>query len=179
VTIAAAFLEACLEELAAPKPGNVHVHAPGHRMTVEDFVRSAEVSAPLLCRAGAPLGRRILDAATATREAVGQNTNLGMLLLCAPLAMAGERASPVTAAVPLPSPPAASVPDAAVPDAALPTHLVSWPGLARPSTTLPGQTPQVVDGRASPMGIRISRSAEKDFAGPPLPRPSWPGVSRP
>nr|WP_294553672.1 triphosphoribosyl-dephospho-CoA synthase [uncultured Rhodopila sp.] len=91
MTIAAAFLEACLEELAAPKPGNVHIHAPGHRMTVEDFARSAEVSAPLLCRPGAPLGRRILDAATATRQAVGQNTNLGILLLCAPLAMAAER----------------------------------------------------------------------------------------
>jgi triphosphoribosyl-dephospho-CoA synthase len=94
VNIAAAFVEACLEELDAPKPGNVHIHAPGHRMTVEDFVRSAEVSAPLLCRPGAPLGRRILDAATATREAVGQNTNLGILLLCAPLAMAAERRSP-------------------------------------------------------------------------------------
>jgi triphosphoribosyl-dephospho-CoA synthase len=91
VSIAAAFVEACLEELAA---GNVHVHAPGHRMTAEDFVRSAELSAPLLCRPGAPLGRRILDAATATREAVGQNTNLGILLLCAPLAMAAERCSP-------------------------------------------------------------------------------------
>jgi triphosphoribosyl-dephospho-CoA synthetase len=91
LTIAAAFVEACLEELAAPKPGNVHIHAPGHRMTVEDFARSAEVSAPLLCRPGARLGRRILDAATATREAVGQNTNLGILLLCGPLAMAAER----------------------------------------------------------------------------------------
>jgi triphosphoribosyl-dephospho-CoA synthase len=91
VTIASLFIEACVEELRAPKPGNVHVHAEGHRMTVADFIRSAEVSAPLLCRAGAPLGRRILDAAVATREAVGQNTNLGILLLCGPLAMAAER----------------------------------------------------------------------------------------
>ncbi len=88
MTIAAAFIDACVEELRAPKPGNVHIHAEGHRMTVADFVRSAEVSAPLLCRVGAPLGRRILDAAVATREAVGQNTNLGILLLCGPLAMA-------------------------------------------------------------------------------------------
>lgn len=93
--IAAAFIEACTEELAAPKPGNVHVYAPGHRMTVADFIRSAEVSAPLLCRPGAPLGRRILDAASATRAAVGQNTNLGILLLCGPLAMAFERGQPV------------------------------------------------------------------------------------
>ena len=88
MTIATAFVDACVEELQAPKPGNVHVYAEGHRMTVADFVRSAEVSAPLLCRVGAPLGRRILDAAAATREAVGQNTNLGILLLCGPLAMA-------------------------------------------------------------------------------------------
>ena len=60
-------------------------------MTVADFIRSAEVSAPLLCRAGAPLGQRIRDAAAATRDAVGQNTNLGILLLCGPLAMAAER----------------------------------------------------------------------------------------
>jgi triphosphoribosyl-dephospho-CoA synthase len=97
--IAAAFVAACAEELAAPKPGNVHVHAPGHRMTVADFLCSAEVSAPLLCRAGAPLGRRIRDAAAATRDAVGQNTNLGILLLCGPLAVAAERGETVTAVI--------------------------------------------------------------------------------
>lgn len=88
--IAAAFRAACAEELAAPKPGNVHVHADGHFMRVDDFLRSAEAAAPALCRSGARLGVRILDAVTATREAVGQNTNLGILLLCAPLAMAAE-----------------------------------------------------------------------------------------
>nr|WP_294506764.1 triphosphoribosyl-dephospho-CoA synthase [uncultured Rhodopila sp.] len=122
MSIAAAFIEACLEELAAPKPGNVHIHAPGHRMTVEDFVRSAEVSAPLLCRPGAPLGRRILEAATATREAVGQNTNLGILLLCGPLAMAAEaRAAGSTA----------------------PSVMA---GEGPPSTPLPRPGPQGVDG---------------------------------
>ncbi|HET6306933.1 MAG TPA: triphosphoribosyl-dephospho-CoA synthase, partial [Rhodopila sp.] len=39
--IAAAYVAACVEELAAPKPGNVHAHAAGHRMTVADFSRSA------------------------------------------------------------------------------------------------------------------------------------------
>ena len=32
----------------------------------------------------------MLAAVTATRAAVGQNTNLGILLLCAPLAMAAQ-----------------------------------------------------------------------------------------
>jgi triphosphoribosyl-dephospho-CoA synthase len=99
MTIASAFVDACAEELAAPKPGNVHVHAAGHRMTVLDFERSAVVSAPLLCRAGAPLGARIRDAAAATRAAVGQNTNLGILLLCGPLAMAAERRETVEAVI--------------------------------------------------------------------------------
>ena len=45
--IAAAFIAACRDELEAPKPGNVHVFADGHRMTAADFVRSAEEAAGL------------------------------------------------------------------------------------------------------------------------------------
>ena len=86
-----AFIDACRDELAAPKPGNVHEHAPGHRMTTADFERSATAASPALCRNGERLGRRILDAVTATQQAVGQNTNLGILLLAAPLAMAAEQ----------------------------------------------------------------------------------------
>jgi triphosphoribosyl-dephospho-CoA synthase len=99
MNISAAFIEACMEELAALKPGNVHVHAAGHRMTVDDFTRSAHASAPLLCRTGAPIGIRIRDAVVATRAAVGQNTNLGILLLCGPLAVAAERSQPVDAVI--------------------------------------------------------------------------------
>ena len=90
--IEAAFRAACAEELAAPKPGNVHVHAAGHRMSVNDFLLSADAAAPHLSAPGAPLGRRIFGAIKATQAAVGQNTNLGIVLLCAPLAMAAEAA---------------------------------------------------------------------------------------
>jgi triphosphoribosyl-dephospho-CoA synthase len=90
--IAAAFTAACLAELDALKPGNVHRHAPGHGMTVADFVASAEAAAPALAAPGTSVGRRILGAVEATRAAVGQNTNLGIVLLCAPLAVAAERA---------------------------------------------------------------------------------------
>jgi triphosphoribosyl-dephospho-CoA synthase len=88
--IEAAFRAACADEIAALKPGNVHVHAAGHGMTIDDFVRSCEAAAPALCARGARLGTRVLDAVQATRRAVGQNTNLGIVLLCAPLAMAAE-----------------------------------------------------------------------------------------
>ena len=92
--LSAAYVEACLGELAALKPGNVHVHAEGHGMSVADFERSARVSAAPLTAPGSPVGQRILDAVRATRAAVGCNTNLGIVLLAAPLLAAAEDALP-------------------------------------------------------------------------------------
>jgi triphosphoribosyl-dephospho-CoA synthase len=88
--IAEAFRWACLAELDAPKPGNVHIFADGHRMTAAEFVASADAAAPHLSASGARVGARILGAVEATFEAVGANTNLGIILLCAPLAAAAE-----------------------------------------------------------------------------------------
>jgi triphosphoribosyl-dephospho-CoA synthase len=88
---------ACLAELDALKPGNVHAYAPGHRMVLADFVTSADVSAPPLGRPGAGVGARVRDGVAATVAAVGQNTNLGILLLCAPLAVAAEEDRTVAA----------------------------------------------------------------------------------
>ncbi|MGO9673219.1 MAG: triphosphoribosyl-dephospho-CoA synthase [Methylocella sp.] len=86
------FIAACRSELEAPKPGNVHVFADGHGMTVDHFLLSAEVAAKPLCEHGAPVGARIFGAVEATSASVGQNTNLGIVLLCAPLAAAAENA---------------------------------------------------------------------------------------
>jgi triphosphoribosyl-dephospho-CoA synthase len=88
--IGAAFVEACLAELDALKPGNVHRYASGHRMEVGDFVRSAEASATHVAAIGLSIGARVRGAVDATLAAVGQNTNLGIVLLCAPLAAAAE-----------------------------------------------------------------------------------------
>lgn len=89
-----AYRAACLAELDAVKPGNVHRHAAGHGMSVEDFRASTRVSAAALTAPGAAVGRRILEAVTATRAAVGCNTNLGIVLLAAPLLAAAESAEP-------------------------------------------------------------------------------------
>jgi triphosphoribosyl-dephospho-CoA synthase len=91
--IAAAFIAACRDELDAPKPGNVHVFADGHRMSVGDFVRSAAAAAGPLTAPGTSVGQRILGAVAATRSVVETNTNLGIVLLCAPLAAAAEAAT--------------------------------------------------------------------------------------
>jgi len=92
--IASAFEDACRDELVAPKPGNVHVFAKGHRLDVTDFERSAAAAAGPLTASGQRVGARILGAVEATASAVKTNTNLGIILLCAPLAAAAETSSP-------------------------------------------------------------------------------------
>ena len=81
----AAFLWACDLEIRALKPGNVSDHAEGHGMRAEDFRISARVSAPALGQLEQGVGERIYGAVKATRAAVGCNTNLGILMLSAPL----------------------------------------------------------------------------------------------
>lgn len=77
--------ECFLCDINALKPGNVGRHGPGHGMDCADFVRSAEVVTPILCDARLGIGRKILSSVEATRDAVRCNTNLGMILLAAPI----------------------------------------------------------------------------------------------
>jgi triphosphoribosyl-dephospho-CoA synthase len=80
---------ACLLEVSAPKPGNV---APGlhfHDTRYEDFLASAVAIGPAMAEAGTrPLGETIRLAVAATRRVTGRNTNLGIVLLLAPLCRA-------------------------------------------------------------------------------------------
>lgn len=82
------YQSACLDELQALKPGNVHIFADGHRMVVQDFFKSAEASAQVIAKENLSVGARIFDAVQATHTQVGMNTNLGIILLCAPLIQA-------------------------------------------------------------------------------------------
>jgi triphosphoribosyl-dephospho-CoA synthase len=93
--------EACLLEARAPKPGNVAPGRPFRDMRHEDFVASAEAAGPELGQAGErPVGETILAAVRATRLRTTANTNLGIILLLAPLARAAARsADPLPAAV--------------------------------------------------------------------------------
>lgn len=72
-------------DINALKPGNVGRHGAGHGMDYADFVRSAEVVTPILCDRQTGIGRKILSSIEATRAAVHCNTNLGMILLAAPI----------------------------------------------------------------------------------------------
>jgi len=67
------------------KPGNVSRASPGHGMTAAHFEHSAGPAAAALVDAGPGVGERVRAAVAATRSVVDCNTNLGILLLAAPL----------------------------------------------------------------------------------------------
>ena len=80
---------ACMLDVSVPKPGNVHRGADFEDMTFLDFVLSAVAIGPVMNRAGEqPVGRTVLEAIQATRGVTQANTNLGIVLLLAPLARA-------------------------------------------------------------------------------------------
>lgn len=84
---------ACLLEASAPKPGNV---SPGRHfadLTYEDFLMSAVAIGPTFaCVADQPLGETIRQAVEITGRWTRTNTNLGIVLLLAPLARAAANA---------------------------------------------------------------------------------------
>jgi triphosphoribosyl-dephospho-CoA synthase len=87
--VAAAAQLACLLEASAPKPGNV---SPGRRFVdlgYEDFLAAAVAIGEPLAGAGTRgLGATIRLAVDATAQWTASNTNLGIVLLLAPLARA-------------------------------------------------------------------------------------------
>ena len=83
--IALLYWSACVRDLTALKPGNVHCYADGHGLTTEHFLASAYASASTIAHPALGLGQRIIQSVRATQEAVATNTNLGIILLCAPI----------------------------------------------------------------------------------------------
>lgn len=80
---------ACVLEVCARKPGNVHPTSSFADTTFDDFIASAKAIAPVFDRTESlNVGELVLQAVRATTHAVGKNTNLGMILAIAPLAKA-------------------------------------------------------------------------------------------
>ena len=87
--VAAAVQLACLLEAHAPKPGNVSPGRDFADVGYGDFVASAAaIGAPFSRVADAALGALVREAVEATAKWAPSNTNLGILLLLAPLAKA-------------------------------------------------------------------------------------------
>jgi triphosphoribosyl-dephospho-CoA synthase len=83
---------ACIWEATAPKPGNVYRNADFEDTSYIDFLTSAVAIAPIVDRiAELGVGGVVLAGIEATRSVIGpKNTNLGILLLVAPLAAAAS-----------------------------------------------------------------------------------------
>lgn len=80
---------ACVWEACAPKPGNVNRAHDFSDTSFEDFLISAIAIGPALeSAAGAGIGQTIRQAVADTRRWVRSNTNLGLILLLAPLVKA-------------------------------------------------------------------------------------------
>ena len=79
------YLHVCSLDVQSLKPGNISVYSEAKDLRVDDFLNSAEASAGPITMPKLTLGKRILHAVEATQAAVGTNTNLGMILLIAPL----------------------------------------------------------------------------------------------
>ena len=78
---------ACTWEARARKAGNVTPQHSFRDLTVDEFYRSATAIAPIIERSpNQSVGATVLQAIEATREVVSSNTNLGIVLLLAPLA---------------------------------------------------------------------------------------------
>ena len=78
---------ACVLDVSTYKPGNVNLFERFLDMTAVDFLLSAAAIAPILDQASLrPIGATILECVRATRRVTTVNTNLGIVLLLAPLA---------------------------------------------------------------------------------------------
>jgi len=84
-----------MAELQANKPGNVHAFSDGHGMVLADFVASAKAAAVVIALPDLSVGQRIKQAIDATWDAVNCNTNLGIVLLAAPLIEAAVKEKPL------------------------------------------------------------------------------------
>jgi triphosphoribosyl-dephospho-CoA synthase len=83
---------ACVWEALADKVGNVSRHHDFEDVTVVDFVLSGAAIAPVLAEVRSyGVGRAVCEAVRATRQVCANNTNLGIVLLLAPLARAVDR----------------------------------------------------------------------------------------
>jgi triphosphoribosyl-dephospho-CoA synthase len=80
---------ACVLEAVSAKPGNVNRHLDFADTTLADFLLSAVMIGRSMDEADRnPVGETILNGVQATKRVVACNTNLGILLLFAPLAKA-------------------------------------------------------------------------------------------
>ena len=80
-----AYLFSCKKDIELIKPGNVNLLSSHKDTKAQDYLDSAILSSKELFNQNYSLGKRILESVNVTRSQVNVNTNLGIILLCAPV----------------------------------------------------------------------------------------------
>ncbi len=80
-----AFFRACSLDVRVLKPGNVSFQSPGHGMHAMQFINSLKVITPIIFDRNKTVGEKIEHSTEASFETAKCNTNLGIILLCAPI----------------------------------------------------------------------------------------------
>jgi triphosphoribosyl-dephospho-CoA synthase len=79
------YLFACKKDVEVIKPGNVSIKSAHPDTTAEDYITSSINSSNALFLKEYSLGERISYAINLTKKETSVNTNLGIILLCAPI----------------------------------------------------------------------------------------------
>ena len=80
--IESSYITSCSYDVLCIKPGNVNYFSGHHDTTIDDFVKSYEVTSNIISLSNLSLGNRIHKCVERTKKAVNNNTNLGIILLC-------------------------------------------------------------------------------------------------
>ena len=79
------YYKSCQEELMVLKPGNHSIHSGIIGMNNKRFEFAAKVSGEIFINKKLDLGEKIYQSASKCFNQLGENYNLGIILLCAPI----------------------------------------------------------------------------------------------
>ena len=79
------YFKSCQEELSVIKPGNHSIHSKIIGMNHKRFEYAAKISSEIFIKKGIGLGEKIYESASKCFSQLGENYNLGIILLCAPI----------------------------------------------------------------------------------------------
>ena len=79
------YLFACQKDVEIIKPGNVNINSPHKDTSAKDYMLSSVNSSHQLFVKDISLGDRVLNSIIETKKETKVNTNLGIVLLCAPI----------------------------------------------------------------------------------------------
>ena len=81
----------CDIEMESLKPGNVHKYSKSHDMTTKDFFRSSLIVSKYLSQNNLSLGKKIINTVMQIQKKIKKNTNLGIILMLAPIVVVVEK----------------------------------------------------------------------------------------